>query len=439
MTNNLGLKVIALFAAFCIWLIIVNMNDAEGIKTFYNVPVSIEHAESITSNDRVYSIIEGDKVVLKVRARRSVREKLQASDFKVTADLRNMTFMETVPLKVTCSNTSVSEDNIKVTPASLKINVENKAELEFPVKVSTTGTPAKGYAVGRTEIADGNTILIAGPESLLSIIDKVTLPISVDGMLSDSVLEAGLKIADKNGAEFTEAQMNSLELKTIEGYTITTQMKVKVELWRVKSNIPVIVNPKGTPAAGYRVVEMTTTPETISLAGTEEALQKLADGFVLPASEDIDVNGASANIEKEIDLLKVLQENSEEFANLKFEEDAATTIKVKAHIEKRGNKTVNVSIANLEIIGEPKGMSIKLTPADKVPVEVTALTEELEDLNADNITMKLDLTDYQEPGNYTLPLEVTVPTGYELASEVTIIVNIEQEVIDTEATAAEGE
>ena len=83
-------------------------------------------------------------------------------------------------------------------------------------------------------------------------------------------------------------------------------------------------------------------------------------------------------------------------------------------------------------------MLIKLTPADKVPVEVTALTEELEDLDADSITMKLDLTDYQEPGNYTLPLEVTVPTGYELASQVTIIVNIEPEVIETE-TAAEGE
>lgn len=439
LTKNLGLKIIALFAAFCIWLIIVNINDARGIKSFYSVPVSIEHAESITSNDRVYSIIEGDKVTLKVTARRSVRDKLQASDFRVVADLRNLTFMSTVPLRVTCSNTSVSEDDIRILPSSLKIKVENKGEMEFPVKVSTSGTPAKGYEVGRTEIAEGNTVLIAGPQTLLDIIDKVTLPISVDGMSTSSSLEAGLKIVDRNGAEFSEAQMNSLEIKTVEGYAIPRQMNVKVELWRLKTGIKIVADTKGVPASGYRVVETVTTPETISLAGTEEALAKLSEGLILPESDQIDVNGASANIEKEIDLQKVFQDNAELFANLKFEQDAATTVKVKVHIEKRGNKTLNVPIANLEIIGQPQNMSIKLTPADKVPVEITALTQDLDALAAESIMMKLDLTEYQQPGNYTVPLAVTVPEGYELASEVTIIVNIEEIPPETETEIAGGE
>ena len=63
----------------------------------------------------------------------------------------------------------------------------------------------------------------------------------------------------------------------MEGYAIPRQMNVKVELWRLKTGIKIVADTKGVPASGYRVVETVTTPETISLAGTEEALAKLSD------------------------------------------------------------------------------------------------------------------------------------------------------------------
>lgn len=46
-----------------------------------------------------------------------------------------------------------------------------------------------------------------------------------------------------------------------------------MKLWRVKDNVKIKANYSGTPAKGYQVDKITTTPETISIAGSEEALK----------------------------------------------------------------------------------------------------------------------------------------------------------------------
>ena len=52
---------------------------------------------------------------------------------------------------------------------------------------------------------------------------------------------------------------------------------VSVKLWRIVDNIKVTAGYSGTPAYGYQVDKITTTPETISVAGSEEALRKLKE------------------------------------------------------------------------------------------------------------------------------------------------------------------
>ncbi|MCC2728581.1 YbbR-like domain-containing protein, partial [Blautia sp. MSK22_86] len=60
-----------------------------------------------------------------------------------------------------------------------------------------------------------------------------------------------------------------------------------IELWRRVSGIKLSALYSGTPADGYQIKNIYTTPEEITVAGSEEALAKLADeGNTIEIPED---------------------------------------------------------------------------------------------------------------------------------------------------------
>ena len=54
LTNNVGIKVIAVIIAAIIWLAVVNINDPEKTITIYNIPITITDEEVLLDQDMVY-------------------------------------------------------------------------------------------------------------------------------------------------------------------------------------------------------------------------------------------------------------------------------------------------------------------------------------------------------------------------------------------------
>ncbi len=418
--NNIGLKIISLLVAFGIWLMVVNTDDPEKTQPF-NVTVTIENNERLEEAGKVYRVVDNtDEVTIWVTARKSIIQNLRASDFKVIADFENFNEMiGSIPLTVECTNSRITEDKIKVLPPSLKIELEDKKEQEFVLSVEKTGTPAKGYEVASMEVEQGRKIYIAGAESLLQIIGKVTVPVSVQGYSSDRTVTSTIRITDKNGAAFTESQMNSLELKTMEGAVISEgKVDVNLTFWPIKSGVPIEVIPEGTPADGYHISEITTTPETLNIAGSEQALENMGDS--LKIENLVSVEGMSETVEEEIDISDILEEY-----NVKLEEGTDPTVTVRVKIEKWGDTTVAFPVSELKIISYPEGKNLVFTPADQLLIGVRSTGSEIASITADEMTASVDLTDYQDAGTYTVPVDIELPEGYELVSPVTIYVNIE--------------
>ena len=65
-----------------------------------------------------------------------------------------------------------------------------------------------------------------------------------------------------------------------------------------------------------------------------------------------------------------------------------------------------------------------LTPADKITVEVAAVDGSLDNIDQNDVKAVLDLTSYQKEGRHEVPVQITLPNGYELTSEVKIVVNL---------------
>ena len=65
-----------------------------------------------------------------------------------------------------------------------------------------------------------------------------------------------------------------------------------------------------------------------------------------------------------------------------------------------------------------------MTPADKITVEVAAVDGSLDNIDQNDVKAVLDLTSYQKEGRHEVPVQITLPDGYELTSEVKIVVNL---------------
>ena len=97
--NNFGLKLLSLGIAIVFWFVIINSKDPVESKTFKNVPVKVLNEEQVLEREKVLEVISGDTVDVVLEGRRSVLEQLTEADIEATADLTEVSFMDTVLIK----------------------------------------------------------------------------------------------------------------------------------------------------------------------------------------------------------------------------------------------------------------------------------------------------------------------------------------------------
>ena len=431
-TNNLGLKVLSLLVSCLIWLVVTNTNDPESTQVYKNVPITIKNQDAITNANKTFTVVDGvDKINVYVTARKSIRAALNSGSFTVKADMENYNeALGTVPLEISCEDARIRQEDLRIIPSSLKINMEDKVEQNFGVAVVTTGKADKGYELGKTTIVSGDTIRIAGPQSLINIIGKVTILLDITNMNTNSTNLYPIRIEDKNGASLTDGQMGNLELKDSNGVSLqNNSAEVRTEIWKVYNDIPLKANVTGEVAPGFKVSSITLSPQTINLVATEEAIDEL--GGELTLKDDISVEGLTETQDYTVDLNDTLNQ----YDSIRLETDISSAITVHVGIDEVGSKTFQMPISDIIMHNTPADKKLIFSPADAISISVKT-TDDTEsgdiDITLDDITAEIDLKSCEINGSYTLPVEITLPQGYELVNEVKIVVNIEEQNNTTE-------
>lgn len=432
-TNNLSLKIISLLVSCLIWLLVTNTNDPESTQVYKNVPITIKNQDTITNANKTFTVVDGvDKINVYVTARKSIRATLNSGSFTVKADMENYNAaLGTIPLEISCEDARIHQEDIRIVPSSLKISMEDKVEQNFGIAVVTTGKTEKGYEVGKTTIVTGDTIRIAGPQSLINIIGKVTVSVDVTNMNTDSTHFYPVRIEDKNGAALTDGQMSNLELKNSDGVSLqNNSAEVKTEIWKIYNDIPLKANISGEVAPGYKVSSMTLSPQTINLVAAEGAIEEL-DG-VLPLKDDISVEGLSETQDFTVDLNDTLNL----YDNIRLESDISSVISVHVGIDEVGSKTFQMPISDIIMHNTPSEKKLIFSPADAIAISVKTIEENKDiDLKLEDISAEIDLKNCEINGSYTLPVTVSLPEGYELVNDVSIVVNIEDQDNEAEVEA----
>ena len=356
-TSNLSLKFLSLFVAFLIWLLVANVNNPTRSLLYRDVKIDIINEDSVTEIDKVLDIVSEDTVTIKVTAPKYVHETLTKDSFTVIADMENLSAMNTVPLTVTCSNPSVSWANMEIVPSTLKVELEQKKQSEFAVSVELVGVQEEGYSIGRTEIVQGKSVQIAGPESIINRIGQVIASINISQINSDQRLAGKLEVRDKNG---DPVSLDRLQIMDSSGVLISdNKVMVDVSLWEERS-IPIGIEVSGTPADGYRLTKVAAVPDSVKLAGTEQAFESLGDTLTL--KDIVSVEGVSESFTQPVDLTETIADLPE----LKLVEEADPVVNVSVQVEKTGDHTLSIPLSSLEVLNRPSSMVLTFSPADQI-------------------------------------------------------------------------
>lgn len=411
--NKFTLKILSLAIAVLIWLIVRNVQDPVIVQTFYDIPVTLVNESYLSNNMKIPLLIDGDDTVkVRIKAEESVIKELKKEDIVAQADMTQIYMDATpkmVPVEVTCKG--IADDNITVTPRNIQVDIENQTSVEKTIAVNTGDTtPDKDYEVGSLQ-ANTEKVTISGPESIINKIDKVVAKIDVTGMKESNVeLDSELKIYDKNQDELSEKQLSYLNLAGVQD----NKIKIQAQFWKVQKNVKIGSEYSGSPQYGYEVDSVSVVPETLSLAGTDEALQKLAvegNTLTIPASY-IDVSGKDSDFDVKVDISELLPEN------MKLARDINSTVIATVKILPYNSRDYEVSPTQIKVENKPENMNYKFEP-DKIVARIKAKEEDLDNLKTDDIQMKIDLKD-AKAGENTLPVTVTLPEGYELVEDITV-------------------
>ncbi len=251
--NNLWLKLLSLGLGFLLWFQVASQQE---IQRSMVMPVDLVNLPSNLTISNTYE----NSVTVDVRARRDLASEIVG--LSVVIDLRDAEPGLTVQ---TLGESNIPSqpgglEVVRITPAVIRLDIEEKVESFIRVEADLVGTAAPDYEIVRTVIVPAE-VRVQGPRSVVDVVGQVsTVPISVSGRVEsfDSVVDVFLD----------DDRVRVLDNPTVQVLVHIEEKRKEIVL----SKVPVEIRP---PDAGA-----TLRTTTVEVVGT------------VPISFEIDLDGA---------------------------------------------------------------------------------------------------------------------------------------------------
>ena len=410
--DNWGLKLISLVLAFVLWFVVISIDDPVREKSFPNIKVNLINTEELEEKGMVWEILDGTDVIKTVSfdAPLSVRETIEASDIIAQADLGEITVAETVAIEFLCPKYSNQVTNISGSIANVKLRVEEKVSKWINIEYKLVGEVADGYLVGGVSM-EQNRLEIAGPQSKINEVTKAIVYVDVAGAKAGELsARVDVHLLDTSGKEVSYPNVTKN----------TDAIKVTVDVHTTKE-VPVEYTVSGIPAEGYLLNGVVTvTPDRVLVAGPGTAINKV-NKVSIPLKE-LDITGATGNVEKIIDLRGYLP-NNVYFGEEGFDGKVSVVVEVEPVAEKK----ITLEKDNITLINIPEGYIVEFPDNIGMPaVTLRGLKAELNVVG--DIVGTVDVTEWFESldeeslplGIHALPVDLVIPEQFEQVGDVTI-------------------
>ncbi|MBR5116419.1 MAG: YbbR-like domain-containing protein, partial [Lachnospiraceae bacterium] len=206
LTQNIGLKLLALVLAAVVWFLVTNLNDPSATVRFSNIPVNIRNTNLITSQGKVYEVLDGTDVIssVSVTAPRSIVDTFTKDNIIATADMSNLSSLDTLSIVLTTNKYSNRIESITGSIDTVRLSIEDRKTKTLAITASTAGTLPEGYIIG-TVSTEQNVLRIEGPESAIDSVVTASVNVDVTGFTTDIDTDAEIDLYDKDGNEVNDS------------------------------------------------------------------------------------------------------------------------------------------------------------------------------------------------------------------------------------------
>ena len=432
--ENIGLKLFALAFAIVLWLLVTNINDPVSRMTISNVQVRLLNTDLITKQGDVYSVLDDSDVVpvVTVTAKRSIIDALDKDDIVATADVNDLSSLDTVEIRFSSYKFNNEIDSIEGSTENVKLSIEKKLTSTFTLKTATAGKLASGYELGSVT-PEQNQVRVSGPQSVVSSISEATATVDISGATGSISTYSDIRLLDSSGNP-VDTQTLTMNINSV---------KVNVVVLPVKT-IPVQVTTSGSPADGYLATgKITADPETVSIAGKSSVLQTI-ESLQIPGSA-VDISGADSDVTRTLDVSGFLPEG------VTFEDSSFDgKVQVTVGIEPAQDADVDVKISSVSLNNVPQGYEAKILAVNDGSKTVTAsedgaftlrfrgLAANIDGIRLDTLQPGVDIgaltADKQAEnlaGNYTAAVAVTLPDSVMQTNTVVAQIRLEKKSSDS--------
>jgi len=398
LTRNLGMKIISLIIAVFLWIIINGLTDPITTEVIEDIPVRLVNEEAMNSVGKIFEVVSGDYITVKVRAKRSVAESLDIDDFFAVADVSKMTEMHAVEIVVNC--TSFNETEVEILAkrtddgtGMMMLALEESDTQSFAVSVVPDGTVADGYYITES-LASPNLLTITGSKTQIGRIAKIAVLVNVDGATGSFVQSGTPIVYDVNGNVIESSKLSfSAE-----------QVQVSMTLLPTKQ-IQVRVTENGTPFYNYDCTGVEYAPNTVLIAGKSEDLAKISQLDLM-----CDISNARTDVESELGIEEHLNKLYGDKYILVGENDH---VSVKATIERMQSREISLMTSGLELRDLADDLSVEFSEIT-TEITVVAVPKYLEDISAASLEPYIDCSAFTEPGEYVAVIRTQQPENAEV-------------------------
>lgn len=381
--NNAGIKICSTIIAVIAWAIIINIDDPYKTRSF-NVEVETINESALNSVNKVYEVIEGSNAIVKVKGKKSVVDKLTASDIRAVADLSSLSAVNAVAIQPSLRKV-VASDVIMECGQVLKVSLENRESKQVKVTVVANGTPGEGYTVGECS-AKPNMVEVAGGESAVGQIESVKVFLNVNGATEDFSKRL-VPVAYDEDDNKVESSTLSFSNDLVRVYAHILEEKT----------IPVKVKIIGKPADGYVYTSTDCLPERVRIAGSTRQLSHISN---ITITVDIsDMTTSSQNLEQDIYISDYLPKGITPV-------DESETVSIRITLEQVIKKDIEITSYDIGFSSLENNLGAEIVDdMDKVNITLSGRISILNGITKDNVNAVIDCSNLDE-GVYTLPVGI---------------------------------
>lgn len=402
--NNLGLKVLSIFLAFFVWLVVVNVSNPEVTRS-REVTLEIENEQVLTAAQRTYEISGKNTVTVYFDVRTRDEYKVRATDFRAYVDLAELYDVTgSVQVKVEVLNNKEIISNAAARPGVVRVETEELQSKPFELRVELTGNTEAGYAVnGMTLLPE--EVLVEGPVSQVGLISYAGVEINIDGLGSDSEGIVEPKFYDANGNSLTIS--DRITVKPLE-------IQYKLIVNRVKK-LTLDFEVSGAVASGYQYTGVECDTKEVAVIGLKSTLASL--NKIMISASDLSINGATGDRTVTVDLRKYLPEGVE------IIETENPMVDVRLKVEQLENRTITLRENDIVRENPNENYRYRLMPG-RIEVTIQGLGEDLDSLQESDLGASVDLAGMQ-PGSQEGSLTFTESSVFRILSYSDFTVEVE--------------